>query len=258
MWAPFFEFPWEQATAQPSAVQSSGSAVLSAAASQLPEKARSAERDQAPQPITGGRQSAASNSSPQSRTPGKARKAELKPGAVVVGTRADGLQVRGLRIRGGVGRCLASLAVIQDRAYWEVHVLEVGSVASARLLVGTCVGTAGGDILLQDLGATPQSYGVKFQGSPDASDAGSAQASLQAGDVISVAYDQAVFPVSILVWHNGVQLKVPAPRGLKGEQWPALFIADCTVDWALDEAHWECRTCCPVGYDALMPSRGLL
>merc|ERR1712151_820239 len=155
------------------------------------------------------------------------------------------------RISGGVGRCIAGVAIVQDRAYWEVHVVDVATELAARLLVGTCVRPAsGGDILLQELGATPQSYGVQF--------GAGGEAPLKAGDVISISFDQAVFPVTISVWHNGNQVPTPPPRGLKGEQWPALFVSSCVVDFALGEEHWKRSQSCPPGFSALMASRGLI
>lgn len=178
---------------------------------------------------------------------------ELRPGAIIVGARAEGLQVRGLRVQGGVGRCLTNVPIVQDRAYWEVHVVELGAggPGAARLQAGCCTGAQkGGDILMQELGATPGSFAVHF---------GSlGQALLRAGDVIGVAYDQAVFPVTINIWHNGSPVPNPSTRGLKGEQWPALFVSGCTVDWALDESHWKQVGSCPVGFSALMASRGLI
>ena len=84
---------------------------------------------------------------------------------------------------------------------------------------------------MRELGLTSHSYGVCV--------GESWQAPLKRGDVVGFAYDQAVFPVRVDVWHNGSQLDVPLTRGLKGEQWPALFVGDCTVDWALDEKHWR-------------------
>merc|ERR1740129_1486236 len=84
---------------------------------------------------------------------------ELRPGAIIVGARAEGLQVRGLRVQGGVGRCLTNVPIVQDRAYWEVHVVELGAggPGAARLQAGCCTGAQkGGDILMQELGATPR------------------------------------------------------------------------------------------------------
>lgn len=241
MWAPFFDFPCEQpsglgllggSSSSTSPASGAPPAVAGKPANKVEESAGALSA--APKP-----KSAAGGGPP------------LRPGAISVGTRAEGLQVRGLRISGGAGRCLTSVAVVQDRAYWEVHVVDVTGGHGARLLVGTCNAAApGGDVLLQDLGATPGSYGVLF---------GSlGQATLNAGDVISVSYDQAVFPVAINVWHNGSPVPAPPARGLKGEQWPALFVSDLTVDWALDESHWKNKGTCPNGFSALMASRGLI
>ena len=36
----------------------------------------------------------------------------------------------------GPGRCLAAVPLVQDRAYWEVHVVEVGQQIGTLLLVG--------------------------------------------------------------------------------------------------------------------------
>lgn len=107
-----------------------------------------------------------------------------------------------------------------------------------------------GDALNQELGQTPQSYGVQF--------GAGGEALLRVGDTIGVAFDQAVFPVTVSLWQNSVPVPAPLPRGLKGEQWPALFLSGCTVDWALDESHWRCSASCPEGFNALMPSRGLI
>eukprot|EP00418_Pyrodinium_bahamense_P056105 CAMPEP_0179167518 /NCGR_PEP_ID=MMETSP0796-20121207/82360_1 /TAXON_ID=73915 /ORGANISM="Pyrodinium bahamense, Strain pbaha01" /LENGTH=234 /DNA_ID=CAMNT_0020870209 /DNA_START=152 /DNA_END=856 /DNA_ORIENTATION=+ len=176
---------------------------------------------------------------------------ELRPGAVGIGTSAEGLQVRGLRITGGFGRCLASVPVVQDRAYWEVHVVEVSSELGSRLLVGMSAPVPeGGDALQQEMGTATRSYGVQF--------GAGGEAPLKTGDIIGVAYDQAVFPVSVCIWRNGLQVATPLPRGLKGEQWPALFVFGCTVDWALSEEHWKSASACPEGFSALMPSRGLI
>lgn len=175
---------------------------------------------------------------------------ELRLGACSIGVRADSLQVRGLRVAGGLGRCLADTALVQDRAYWEVHVVGVSGELGARLLVGTCVKPAGGDILLQELGATPGSYGVQF--------GAGGEAPLKVGDVIGVSYDQDVFPINYCIWLNGTQVRAPAARGLKGEQWPAVFVSSCAIDFALDEDHWKRGDVCPFGFSALMPARGII
>lgn len=171
-----------------------------------------------------------------------------------LGVHADCIQIRGLRATcpaGATGgRLLASVAVVQDRAYWEVHVKELAAELSSRVLVGMACNLPGGEVLQQELGATPRTFGVQL--------GAGGVAPLKAGDVIGVAYDQAVFPVSVNVWLNGTLLSTPLPRGLKGEQWPALFLDGCTVDWALGEEHWKSAVSCPSGFSALMPSRGLI
>lgn len=174
----------------------------------------------------------------------------LRPGAVRVGVCSDGLEVSGLRVRGR-GRCLATAPIVQDRAYWEVHAAEVEAGLGSRLLVGVSAELPPrSDQLGEELGANSRSYGVQFG-------AGGA-AALQPGDVIGVSYDQSLFPVGVAVWHNGTQVPVPVPRGLKGEQWPALYLSGCTVDWALGEEHWKQANCCPGGFSEVMPSRGLI
>eukprot|EP00928_Gymnodinium_smaydae_P020898 TRINITY_DN18087_c1_g1_i1.p1 TRINITY_DN18087_c1_g1~~TRINITY_DN18087_c1_g1_i1.p1 ORF type:complete len:309 (-),score=66.47 TRINITY_DN18087_c1_g1_i1:57-983(-) len=304
MWAPFFEFPWEEAATGQQGSHGGGSASGASASTAATRDVelgstsaapvlsmnggssdRSAQAATAAFAATAVGKSAASHAASTSAAGNKAAAAsangasgaggsssssaqaassgagggaarrmplaggELKMGAVNIGVRADGLQVRGLRIAGGTGRCLAGVPIVQDRAYWEVHLVEVGGDLSARLLVGTCVRpAAGSDILLQELGATPRSHGVQF--------GAGGEAPLRTGDVLGVAYDQAVFPVEIKVWLNGQEVAAPLPRGLKGEQWPALFLASCTVDWALDESHWKHR--CPEGFSPVMPSRGLI
>lgn len=179
----------------------------------------------------------------------------MRPGVVGIGPRAECIEVRGLRLRCAPGcaggRCLAAVPAVQDRSYWEVHVKEIVADLNSRVVVGMAANSGpSGDILLQDLGATPRTYGVQF--------GAGGLTPLRAGDVLGVAYDQAVFPVSVAVWHNGVLMSTPLPRGLKGEQWPALFLAGCTVDWALGEEHWKYTKSCPEGFSALMPSRGLI
>lgn len=176
---------------------------------------------------------------------------ELRPGAVHIGVHSEGLQVSGMRVKGGSGRCLASVAVVQDRAYWEVHVVEVSGELGSRLQVGVSPQIPpGGDALQQEMCAATRSYAVQF--------GAGGEMPLKAGDVIGVAYDQAVFPVSVFVWCNGARVAAPLPRGLKGEQWPSLFVCGCMVDWALGEEHWKSACSCPGGFSALMPSRGLI
>ncbi|CAK9007482.1 unnamed protein product [Durusdinium trenchii] len=102
--------------------------------------------------------------------------------------------------------------------------------------------------LTQRLGATARSFGIQFgAGEP-----------LNVGDVIGIACNQATFPVSVTAWHNGAPVPAPMPRGLKGELWPSLFLSDCVVDWALAESHWKHQSSRPQGFEALMPSRGLI
>mmetsp|Transcript_21471 Transcript_21471/g.59825 ORF Transcript_21471/g.59825 Transcript_21471/m.59825 type:complete len:300 (-) Transcript_21471:24-923(-) len=198
------------------------------------------------------RAKAANSGSCQGLPPG----GDLRPGAILVGDRAECIEVRGLRLScpgsGSGGRALASVPVVQDRAYWEVHVKLVTAELGSRLLVGVAANIPGGagDILQQELGATPRSFGVQFG-------AGGAGA-LKTGDVLGVAFDQAVFPVTVTIWHNGSLVSAPLPRGLKGEMWPALFLSGCAVDWALGEEHWTSSKSCPDGFSALMPSRGLI
>lgn len=139
------------------------------------------------------------------------------------------------------------MPLVQDRAYWEVHVVEVSDGAS--LLAG--VAPRGPDDHLQErLGATARSYGAEL--------GAGCGLTLKSGDVISVAYDQAIFPVTVSTWHNGVLLQTPMARGLKGELFPALFLCEIVVDWALAEGHWKQPACKPQGFDAIMPSRGLI
>ncbi|CAK0838590.1 unnamed protein product [Prorocentrum cordatum] len=74
---------------------------------------------------------------------------------------------------------------------------------------------------------------------------------------LGVSYDQSLFPVGVAVWHNGAQVPVPVPRGLKGEQWPALYLAGCTVDWALgEESTGSKRTAALVVSLRLCPAAG--
>eukprot|EP00439_Symbiodinium_sp_Y106_P072890 s277_g13.t1 len=116
------------------------------------------------------------------------------------------------------GRCLASVPLVQDRAYWEVHVVEVSDGASLQ----AGVAPRGPDDHLQErLGATARSYGSEL--------GAGGGLTLKSGDVISVAYDQAIFPVTVSTWHNGVLLQTPMARGLKGELFPALFLCVLTL-----------------------------
>eukprot|EP00927_Polykrikos_kofoidii_P004339 TRINITY_DN11717_c0_g1_i1.p1 TRINITY_DN11717_c0_g1~~TRINITY_DN11717_c0_g1_i1.p1 ORF type:complete len:286 (+),score=53.61 TRINITY_DN11717_c0_g1_i1:71-928(+) len=283
MWAPFFEFPWEQAphtTGSTGGIGGGGSTGSTApvvfelgsneaiATGTTAAEARRLEAQQlqsnaaaktaGPKAASGvGGAQAGSGASSKSCPPGQgvqARKTpafpELRPGKVGIGNRAEGVQVRGLRITGGVGRCLATEPIVQDRAFWEVHVVDVAADLGARLLVGTGINIGTGDILLQDLGVTPQSYGVQF--------GAGGEAPLKVGDVIGVSFDQAVFPVAVTVWLNGSLVAAPMSRGLRGEQWPALYVSSCTVDWGLDEAHWKFAKTCPEGFSALMPCRSLI
>mmetsp|Transcript_8645 Transcript_8645/g.24292 ORF Transcript_8645/g.24292 Transcript_8645/m.24292 type:complete len:269 (-) Transcript_8645:209-1015(-) len=266
MWAPFFDLPCEHSSAAGfghSSNSGSGAAgdastsvpssrVPAASASKASSSSTSALAEAKPAvagtkgAVAGG--AAAGNGAAAARRPATA--GGLRPGDVGIGTCAEGLQVQGLRVKGGSGRCLASVPVVQDRAYWEVHVVEVGGGLSSRLLVGTSAPVApGSDALQQDLGIKTRSYGAQF---------GAGGEALKAGDVISVTYDQAVFPVAVNVWHNGVPVAAPVPRGLNGEQWPALFVRECTIDWALGQDHWKFASVCPSGFSALMPSRGLI
>ncbi|CAE8590945.1 unnamed protein product, partial [Polarella glacialis] len=77
--------------------------------------------------------------------------------------------------------------------------------AEALLQVGLCA--QGPDSqLLTKLGAVPRSFGVQLGGADGSS-------AVKTGDVIGVSYDQAVFPVAVEVWHNGVRMAVPPARG---------------------------------------------
>mmetsp|Transcript_15705 Transcript_15705/g.32752 ORF Transcript_15705/g.32752 Transcript_15705/m.32752 type:complete len:272 (-) Transcript_15705:217-1032(-) len=269
MWAPFFDLPCEHSSAagfghgsnSGSSSGATGDASTSGPSSRVPaasaSKASSSSASAFAETksavagtkgtVAGG--AAAGSSATATRRPATA--GGLRPGDIGIGTYAEGLKVQGLRVKGGSGRCLASVPVVQDRAYWEVHIIEVGGDLSSRLLVGTSAPIApGNDALQQDLGIKTRSYGAQF--------GAGGEAPLQAGDVISVTYDQAVFPVAVNVWHNGVPVPAPVPRGLNGEQWPALFIRECTVDWALGQDHWKFASVCPSGFSAIMPSRGLI
>eukprot|EP00933_Yihiella_yeosuensis_P034496 TRINITY_DN27980_c0_g1_i2.p1 TRINITY_DN27980_c0_g1~~TRINITY_DN27980_c0_g1_i2.p1 ORF type:complete len:252 (+),score=42.99 TRINITY_DN27980_c0_g1_i2:39-794(+) len=187
---------------------------------------------------------AASAASKASAKKGKLGPGPLRKGAVGIGQHQESISIQGLRIQGGNGRCLAGVPVVQDRAYWELHVAEA-SVGS-DLMVGVAARGAE-DHLKERLGETARSYGVAF---------GLGGHAIKVGDVVGVAYDQAVFPVSVVVWLNGEQVDAPMARGLKGEMWPAIFLSEAVVDWALGEEHWKSKP--PQGYDPLMPSRGLI
>jgi len=259
MWAPFFDVPCEQASVGALSAGTAGS-VVSVAESKVPTSKISEEdlsadilsQDSKPAAAAAAAATKAKETrqSQQDHAPPKTVR-QLRPGAVCVGLHAAGLQVSGLRVTGGTGRCLANVAVVQDRAYWEVHVVEVGGELASRLQVGMSAHhPAGSDVLEQEMGTSTRSYGVQF--------GGGGEAPLREGDVISATYDQSVFPVSVSVWRNGLPVAAPLPRGLKGEQWPALFLAGCTVDWALGEEHWKSASTCPTGFSALMQSRGLI
>jgi len=254
MWAPFFDVPCEQAPAAALSSGTSGS-VASVAESKLPKTKISQEDLSADMLSQDSKPAAVSNAKEtrqrqQDHAPKKTVQ-ELRQGAVGVGVHAASIQVSGLRVKGGTGRCLANVAAVQDRAYWEVHVIEVGGELGSRLQVGmSAYHPAGSDALEQEMGTSTRSYGVQF--------GGGGEAPLREGDIIGVTYDQSVFPVSVSVWRNGSTVAAPLPRGLKGEQWPALFIGGCTVDWALGEEHWKSASTCPTGFSALMLSRGLI
>lgn len=253
MWAPFFDAPCEQAP--PRKDSGAAGAVAPVADSKVPTP-KISEQDLSADMVSQDSKPAAVTKAKETRQRQQDHAApkmvqELRPGAVGVGVHAANIQVSGLRVTGGTGRCLANAAAVQDRAYWEVHVVAVGGELGSRLQVGMSAHhAAGSDALEQEMGTSTRSYGVQF--------GGGGEAPLREGDVISVTYDQSVFPVSVSVWRNGSTVAAPLPRGLKGEQWPALFVAGCTVDWALGEEHWKSANTCPTGFSALMLSRGLI
>lgn len=232
MWAPFFEFPCDKAAGEAAGAADAAIAGLAAAPQTLDEE----------NPLTPRLSHRRPSAAPVAAVVGRGG----RPG-VGVGARAEALDVQGPRVKGD-GRCLASVAIVQDRAYWELHVAEAPE--GALLLAGSCVRPGDAAVLAEELGATPQSYGVRFCAGGQA---------LSAGDVIGVAYDQAVFPVGIRVWQNGTLVAAPPPRGLKGEQWPAIFTSGgCVIDWALEESTWRPPCSCPPGFSALMSVRGLI
>ncbi|CAL1161006.1 unnamed protein product [Cladocopium goreaui] len=238
MWAPFFELPKDIGC------ECTGSNAPAPADEEAPVRA-----NDVPAPPTSDAkvQGSSSSSSAVTGAVTGAGSKPLRPGAVGIGSHAPELQVQGLRIRGGSGRCLASVPLVQDRAYWEIHVVEVGQQIGTLLLAGVAA-QGPDDHLQQRLGATARSFGVQFGTSEP----------LKVGDVIGIACNQATFPVSVTAWHNGAPVPAPMPRGLKGELWPALFVSDCVVDWALAESHWKENTSRPQGFEAPMPSRGLI
>lgn len=258
MWAPFFDAPCEQAP--PRKDSGSPGSVAPVAESKVPASKISVQdlsadmvsQDSKPAAVTKAKETRQQlQQDPAPSKPASKTAPALRPGAVGVGVHADNIQVSGLRVTGGTGRCLANAAAVQDRAYWEVHVVAVGGELGSRLQVGmSAYHPAGSDALEQEMGTSTRSYGVQL--------GGGGEAPLKEGDVISVTYDQSVFPVSVSVWRNGSAVAAPLPRGLKGEQWPSLFVAGCTVDWALGEEHWKSASTCPTGFSALMLSRGLI
>lgn len=261
MWAPFFDLPWEgrQAATTPTSGPRAAPSETPAGLTALEEGKGTAAGSSrppsaAPNPNAAGKAPTAQpKPSAAASAPRLPQAGLLRPGAVGVGPRAECVEVQDVRLRcqpGASGRALADVAVVQDRAYWEVLVKVVDAALCSRLMVGVSAHCLAQDALLKDLGAGDRSYGVQFG-------AGGA-AALREGDVISVAYDQAVFPVSVNVWHNGTLVQAPAPRGLKGEMWPAILLSGCVVDWALDEEHWKSPATCPGGFSPLMPSRGLI
>lgn len=175
-------------------------------------------------------------------------------GGVRVGLCADGLDFTELSVScpSGVppGRAFANVPIVQDRAYWEIHVVTVDSELSSLLSVGVGAHIPAPDVMQKELGLE-RSYGIQLG-------AGGCGGHLRAGDVISVAYDQAVFPVNVCVWRNGKLVSAPLPRGLKGELWAVIFLGGCTVDWAFVEEEWKSAQSCPVGFSSLMRCRGLI
>lgn len=168
---------------------------------------------------------------------------------VAPGEHAAGVVVSGCRLS-GKGSCYASVPLVQDRVYFEVHVGEVFGAASS-LAVGCGARPAAAGDLEKKLGEPPGSFGAAFGGPTGHSE-------LKPGDIIGCAFDQDSGPVHLKFWRNGAAVPGATLKGMRGEQWPALFIDNCSVEWVFGENSLKYLSAIPGRFSALMASKALI
>eukprot|EP00746_Dinoflagellata_sp_MGD_P137877 gnl/MRDRNA2_/MRDRNA2_71614_c0_seq2.p1 gnl/MRDRNA2_/MRDRNA2_71614_c0~~gnl/MRDRNA2_/MRDRNA2_71614_c0_seq2.p1 ORF type:complete len:111 (-),score=17.17 gnl/MRDRNA2_/MRDRNA2_71614_c0_seq2:68-400(-) len=99
------------------------------------------------------------------------------------------------------------------------------------------------------LGPAPRSCGSRFgQGG---------HCPVKPGDVIGAAFDQGDFP-RMIFWHNGVPIQAAELKGMKGEQWPALALESCTIDWIFNESDFKHKDKVPSSFSEMIMSKGLI
>merc|ERR1712194_467186 len=135
----------------------------------------------------------------------------------------------------------------RDRVYFEVHVVDADANSSCSIGCGKLPGP---EDLAKQLDAVPKSFGAKF--------GLGGKAPLQAGDVLACGYDQDASPCSIRIWHNGVELPAAMLKGMKGDQWPALSLESCAVNWVFRKTDFKQFSSIPARFDELTASASLI
>lgn len=165
---------------------------------------------------------------------------------VGAGQRGPEIVVNGNSVKGS-GRCYADTVMEQDRVYFEVHIVDADANSSCSVGCGKLPVT---EDLAKQLGTTFQSFGAKF--------GLGGQAPLQVGDILGCGYDQDSSPVKMTIWHNGVELPNATLKGMKGEQWPALSLEGCAVNWVFRKAGFKYYSVVPKRFEELLASANLI
>ncbi|PHJ17883.1 spry domain-containing protein 7-like [Cystoisospora suis] len=154
----------------------------------------------------------------------------------------------------GVGLALANAPMEQDKVYFEVRVLEPGTllVGAMRAPPTEVIPWSEDEFkaLLSEETATHCGF-AEF---------GCNGTAVEKDDVISCAFDQSDFPTSLHFALNGASLPSKTKTGLRGEMWPAVALQDGAVAQLIFDplrcCHWA--TFKKRGFNCLTVSRSLI
>mmetsp|Transcript_7755 Transcript_7755/g.12340 ORF Transcript_7755/g.12340 Transcript_7755/m.12340 type:complete len:144 (+) Transcript_7755:79-510(+) len=139
----------------------------------------------------------------------------------------------------GDGVVLCAESMSQDKTYFEVKICKGGewAIGAARTNAHSAPG----------LGGEGASWCLT-----------SGQITCFEGDIVGVAFDQAVVPTELRFTHNGEPLAEFTITGIRGEVYPAVFVAkgselECEFDGENGFAYPP-----PSGFNGLMACRSLM
>eukprot|EP00744_Colponema_vietnamica_P024793 GILI01036264.1.p1 GENE.GILI01036264.1~~GILI01036264.1.p1 ORF type:complete len:245 (+),score=7.91 GILI01036264.1:36-737(+) len=142
----------------------------------------------------------------------------------------------------GDGGCLGSESLVQDKAYWEVHIIKPGAVR-----VGLFHSQKGPkDLTFPSIVASTDCWTVLF--------GSSSRFQVIEGDVLGCIYDQSDLPVFKIFLNNEL---IETVSGMKGEVIPLFAICEnAKIQIAFDPSCFHYNP--PDGFSPIMVSRNIL